>query len=502
MRKIRDVLRYRHNAGLSLEAIARALKISKGVVAKYLRLASTAGLTWPIPETLDDSALEKLLYRQGNAREPTFAEPDYALVHQELKRKGVTLTLLWEEYRQAVGERSYQYPAFCTRYRDWAGKLNRSMRQIHRAGEKLFADYAGPTVPIVDAHTGEIRPASIFVAVLGASSYTFACATPGQTQTDWLTGMSRALTFIGGALAVVAFLEHTTGWGTILSEASRLGKLELFRWQPESSGIRPWFTDPQLFPLAFLSGLTVTTAALGTDQDLTQRMLTCSDAGRARRSVIFSGFIGIPVAALFLFVGLGLFTYFHHTDPSALNTMAEAGIQERSVFPYFIATALPEGLKGLLLLGLVAAAMSSLDSALGALSSSSVVDLIRPLTGNRHSPEFYLRFSRWLVPAFGFLLAGIAWLMRDTQDFLWTALRLATIPSGALLGGFLLGLLSRRGDDRSLALGMLTSAGFVALLLYLLEQGWIHFAWTLLTPIGTLWVIVVGVLFQDRNKRT
>jgi transposase len=203
MRKIRDVLRYRHSAGLSLEAIARSLKISKGVVAKYLRLATAAGLTWPIPEALDDAGLEKLLYRQGAAREPTFAEPDYALVHQELKKKGVTLTLLWEEYRQAVGERGYQYTAFCTRYRDWAGKLKRSMRQIHRAGEKLFADYAGPTVPIVDAATGEIRPASIFVAVLGASSYTFACATPGQTQADWLTGMSRALTFIGGVPALI-----------------------------------------------------------------------------------------------------------------------------------------------------------------------------------------------------------------------------------------------------------------------------------------------------------
>ena len=203
MRKIRDVLRYRHSAGLSLEAIARALKISKGVVAKYLRLAMAAGLSWPIPDALDDAALEKLLYQQGAAREPTFAEPDYALVHQELKKKGVTLTLLWEEYRQSVGDRSYQYTAFCTRYRDWAGKLKRSMRQIHRAGEKLFADYAGPTVPIVDAHTGEIRPASIFVAVLGASSYTFACATPGQTQTDWLTGMSRALTFIGGVPALI-----------------------------------------------------------------------------------------------------------------------------------------------------------------------------------------------------------------------------------------------------------------------------------------------------------
>ena len=203
MRKIRDVLRYRHSAGLSLEAIARALKISKGVVSKYLRLASDAGLGWPLPDDLNDADLERLLYRQVVAREPTFVEPDYAWVHQELKKKGVTLTLLWEEYRQSVGERGYQYTAFCTRYRDWAGQLKRSMRQTHRAGEKLFADYAGPTVPIIDAATGEIRPASIFVAVLGASSYTFACATAGQTQVDWLTGIDKALRFIGGVTALI-----------------------------------------------------------------------------------------------------------------------------------------------------------------------------------------------------------------------------------------------------------------------------------------------------------
>ena len=203
MRKIRDVLRYRHSTGLSLEAIARALKISKGVVSKYLRLASDAGLGWPLPDDLNDADLERLLYRQVAAREPTFVEPDYAWVHQELKKKGVTLTLLWEEYRQSVGERGYQYTAFCTRYRDWAGQLKRSMRQTHRAGEKLFADYAGPTVPIVDAATGEIRPASIFVAVLGASSYTFACATAGQTQVDWLTGIDKALRFIGGVTALI-----------------------------------------------------------------------------------------------------------------------------------------------------------------------------------------------------------------------------------------------------------------------------------------------------------
>lgn len=198
MRKIRDVLRYRYSTGLSLEAIARALSISKGVVVKYLKLAADAGLGWPLPDELDDGALERRLYSQPAARASAFVEPDHATIHQELKRKGVTLTLLWEEYRQAAGDTAYQYTAFCTRYKAWAGKLKRSMRQIHRAGEKLFADYAGPTVPIIDAETGELKPASIFVAVLGASSYTFACATPGQTQADWLAGMGRSLAFIGG----------------------------------------------------------------------------------------------------------------------------------------------------------------------------------------------------------------------------------------------------------------------------------------------------------------
>lgn len=203
MRKIRDVLRYRNSTDLSLEAIARALKLSKGVVAKYLKLAAETGLGWPLPDDLDDGTLERRLYCQPTAKASAFVEPDHATIHQELKKKGVTLTLLWEEYKQATGNAAYQYTAFCTRYKAWAGSLKRSMRQIHRAGEKLFADFAGPTVPLIDADTGEIRPASIFVAVLGASSYTFACATAGQTQADWLGGLARALGFIGGVTALI-----------------------------------------------------------------------------------------------------------------------------------------------------------------------------------------------------------------------------------------------------------------------------------------------------------
>lgn len=198
MRKIREALRYRNTTNLSLDAIARALNLSKGVVVKYLQLARAAGLTWPLPEDLDDSALETRLYRTSSTRLTTFTAPDYATVHHELKKKGVTLQLLWEEYCQRVGESSYQYTAFCIHYRGWVGGLKRSMRQIHRAGEKLFVDYAGPTVPIIQTSTGEIHQANIFVAVLGASNYTYACATTGQTQGDWLSGIALALGYMRG----------------------------------------------------------------------------------------------------------------------------------------------------------------------------------------------------------------------------------------------------------------------------------------------------------------
>lgn len=203
MRKIRDVLKLRHGASLSLEEIARALKLSKGVVAKYLRLAQESGLNWPLPPELDDADLERRLYPRQIRHGATYAEPDCARIHQELKRKGVTLQLLWQEYRQSAGDRSYQYTAFCKHYRSFAGQLKRSMRQVHQAGEKLFADYAGPMVPIIDAVTGEVSSASIFVGVLGASSYTFACATAGQTQADWLFGIEQCLRFIGGVPALI-----------------------------------------------------------------------------------------------------------------------------------------------------------------------------------------------------------------------------------------------------------------------------------------------------------
>ena len=204
MRKIKDILRLHHEVGLSNRAIARSINVGYGTVADYLKRAQQTGVTWPLPEGMQERDLGRLLFpTQALTGQRRFAEPDYPTVHQELKRKGVTKQLLWQEYRQQHPDDGYSYAQFCHRYRVWRDKQQRSMRQWHRAGEKLFVDYCGPTLPIVNPDTGELRQAQVFVAVLGASNYTFACASWSQNQADWLTAHVQAFEYFGGVPEVV-----------------------------------------------------------------------------------------------------------------------------------------------------------------------------------------------------------------------------------------------------------------------------------------------------------
>jgi transposase len=202
MSKIRRTLQLLADSGLSTRQVAAALSISKTTVSEIALYARTAGIEWPAASALSDDELQARLYPPPRPRSTQRREPDYATLHQELKRPGVTLQLLWEEYRAQIGnqaaEQAYRYSAFCDKYRAWAKLLKRSMRQLHPAGERLFVDYAGQTVPVVDAMTGEIRRAQVFVAVLGASNYTYACATWQQTAADWVASIIAALEFIGG----------------------------------------------------------------------------------------------------------------------------------------------------------------------------------------------------------------------------------------------------------------------------------------------------------------
>ena len=204
MRKIRDILRLRLASGLSIRQIRASTKVSVGAIQKLLAKAEEKGLTWPLPPELDDSQLARLFYPDADTRSSAQHQvPDWPTIHQELKRKGVTQQLLWEEYTQQYPNRCYSYSQFCDRYAHWRGLQKRSMRQTHKAGEKCFVDYCGQTVPIVCANTGELRPAQLFVAVLGASNYTYAEATLSQSLPDWLGSHVRAFEYFGGTPAIV-----------------------------------------------------------------------------------------------------------------------------------------------------------------------------------------------------------------------------------------------------------------------------------------------------------
>jgi transposase len=197
MHKIKDILRLHFEAQLSQHQVAGSLQLSSGVVNKYLSLAKEAGLRWPLPEDMDEEKLRSVL-RPYAKKVSRYQAPDYASIHQELKHKSVTLLLLWQDYEDAHGKRAYRYAQFCAKYKDWLQRQKPSMRQIHLAGEKLFVDYCGKTIDIIDPTTGEIRPAAIFVAALGASNYTYAEATWDQTLPNWIASHVRTFQFLGG----------------------------------------------------------------------------------------------------------------------------------------------------------------------------------------------------------------------------------------------------------------------------------------------------------------
>jgi len=204
MRKLREVLRLRLHADLSMRQIRDSLKLSLGAIQKVTRKAEELGLDWEAISQLDDQQLAAQFYPDSETQSSNhFQLPDWVEVYQELKRKGVTKLLLWEEYTQQYPNRCYSYSQYCTLYQDWLKKQKRSMRQTHKAGEKLFVDYAGQTVPIVGQATGEIKTAQIFVAVLSASNYTFCEATWSQKLPDWINSHVRAFNFIGGVPAMV-----------------------------------------------------------------------------------------------------------------------------------------------------------------------------------------------------------------------------------------------------------------------------------------------------------
>jgi transposase len=204
MRKLKEVLRL-HSLGLSQHQIARSCSISQSTVHEYVSAAEAAGVKWPAPEDWCDQQIEQALFpqRPASAVWRKHPEPDWKQIHQDLQtHKNLTLQLVWQEGRESAPE-GYAYSRFCDLYRRWLKKLDLVLRQEHRAGEKMFVDYAGDTIPIHDPQSGDVHPAAVFVAVLGASSYTFAEATTGQDLRNWIGSHQRAFEFFGGVVEVV-----------------------------------------------------------------------------------------------------------------------------------------------------------------------------------------------------------------------------------------------------------------------------------------------------------
>ena len=209
MRKIREVLRLKAS-GLSSRAIARVCLIGKETVREYLGRAAEAGLTWPLPEGLSEEDLERRLFPRLPVSVRKESEPNWSEIHRELRKKGVTRQLLWEEYRQAAPQ-GYHYSQFCERYRRWTKALTPVLRIAHKAGEKMFVDYAGMTVPYTERETGEAREAAVFVATLGASSLTYAEAQASEELANWISGHVHAFEYFGGVPEAVVPDNTKTG---------------------------------------------------------------------------------------------------------------------------------------------------------------------------------------------------------------------------------------------------------------------------------------------------
>src|SRR5215831_824800 len=201
MRNIREVLRLTA-AGMSSRKIAASLSIGATTVIDCLHRARRAGLSWPLPDGLDDGVLELRLYPPPTVKDGQRPLPNWAEINRELKRPGVTLQLLWQEYREQHPS-GYGYSRFCDLYRAWEKRVSPTMRQTHIAGERMFVDYAGTKLQVIDWTTGEVLTAELFVAVLGASSLTYAEATWTQSLSDWIGAHKRAFSYFGGVTAMI-----------------------------------------------------------------------------------------------------------------------------------------------------------------------------------------------------------------------------------------------------------------------------------------------------------
>lgn len=204
MRKLKEILRLKYQGKLSNRKIANSLSISPSTVSTYVNRAKLIGIDdWPLPERWDDLKLSQHFLQTKISPRTAIPLPVLSVFYHQLKQKGVTKQLLWQEYIERNTDNHYSYPQLCRIYKEWLSRQQPSMRQVHQYGEKLFIDYCGPTIPLVNPDTGELRGAQVFVAVMGGSNYTFAEATLSQKLEDWIMSHARAFTFFGAVPDII-----------------------------------------------------------------------------------------------------------------------------------------------------------------------------------------------------------------------------------------------------------------------------------------------------------
>jgi solute:Na+ symporter, SSS family len=335
----------------------------------------------------------------------------------------------------------------------------------------------------------------LYSVIVGTAMIAIAYTTAGGIKAIIWTDTLQVGVFVLGAVGVIVYMVSVTpsSIGEQIQIASAAGKFQVFHWSWSPN-------DDKALWVLIIHTLFLNAAVFGTDQDLVQRMLTCSSLRRGQLSLVFNAVIGLPVVVLFLVVGATMWLFFQ-----AFPAVSPAdGLGPDRVFPYFIAEIIPHGfgLRGLLVAGVFAAAMSSLDSALGALSSTAVTDFYRPYIAKGRDERHYVRVGRLFSILFGTMLVCIAIAFAGSEGLLWEAFRWAGLIYGSLLGVFLLAVLTRRrGNDTINSLAMLSSVAILAVIKAVNDSGDVLVAWPWWIVIGAGWTFCVGAMFVTKRAR-
>lgn len=370
----------------------------------------------------------------------------------------------------------YEYLSkrFGTGSKNWCSTVFLITR-ILASGVRLF----GASI-IVSVATGLSPLTSIIIIATAAVLYT---VIGGIKAVIW-TDVCQAIMLFGGGLIALLFIfrDIPNGWQGIMNITYNLSKFKLFDF---SLSYKAAYT----IWAGIIGSTFLTLATHGTDQDLVQRMLTAKDYVHSKKALILSGFADIPIVILFLAIGSFLFAYYQIIPTPGLPGKAD------DIFAYYIMNQLPKGLIGLLIASVFAAAMSSIDSALNSLSTTWINDFYRPYIKKDASERHYLTMAKVSTVLFGFFLIFIAFLSRDTQQVLILGLKIGTFTYGALLGVFLLGFLTTRGNDRGNAVSIIVSISAILFIEFYTEIAWIWYV-----MIGTFITFAVGYLFPSKQN--